>query len=100
MSEPFVFVNYTDGAGDTVVARYRATPELGRPKTAMLVLHIRQPFENHNGGQLQFGPDGFLYVGMGDGGSGNDPQCNAQRNGTLRCAGAPRRAVRPAFVSR
>ena len=47
------------------------------------MLHIDQPFANHNGGQLQFGPDRFLYVGMGDGGSGNDPQCNAQRNGTL-----------------
>ena len=79
----FLFVNYTDRAGDTVVARYLADGDVVKPRTARVVLRIEQPFDNHNGGQLQFGPDGYLYVGMGDGGAGNDPQCNAQRGGTL-----------------
>ena len=79
----FLFVNYTDRAGDTVVARYRADGDVVRPRTARVVLRIDQPFANHNGGQLQFGPDRYLYVGMGDGGAGNDPHCNAQRGGTL-----------------
>ncbi len=79
----FLFVNYTDRAGDTVVARYRADGDVVKPRTARVVLRIDQPFANHNGGQLQFGTDRYLYVGMGDGGAGNDPHCNAQRGGTL-----------------
>jgi glucose/arabinose dehydrogenase len=77
----FFYVNYTDRNGDTVVARYSVSPDdpnRADPATAQLVIKIAQPYANHNGGQLQFGPDGYLYIGMGDGGSGGDPQNRAQ----------------------
>lgn len=79
------YVNYTDLNGDTVVARYQISsdPDIADPTSAQVVLTIAQPFANHNGGQLKFGPDGYLYVGMGDGGSGGDPQNHAQNLGSL-----------------
>jgi glucose/arabinose dehydrogenase len=76
-----LFVNYTrrpDGA--TVIAEYRVSatnPNLVEA-TETILLVIPQPFANHNGGMIEFGPDGFLYIGMGDGGSANDPQNRAQ----------------------
>ena len=84
-SNGFFFVNYTDTSGDTVIARYSVSsdPNVADPNSAFVILKITQPFRNHNGGQLQFGPDGYLYIGMGDGGSGGDPQNNAQNPGTL-----------------
>ncbi|MEP6993092.1 MAG: PQQ-dependent sugar dehydrogenase [Acidobacteriota bacterium] len=80
------FVDYTDLNGDTTIARYRVSstdPNRADPDSAVILLVIDQPFDNHNGGQLQFGPDGFLYIGMGDGGSGNDPTCHAQSDQSL-----------------
>jgi hypothetical protein len=76
----FFYVNYTDNTGDTRVERYRvsADPYRGDTTTAMLVLAIDQPFANHNGGHQVFGPDGMLWIGTGDGGSGGDPQRNGQ----------------------
>ena len=71
----FAFVNYTDGAGDTVVAEFAHDPVTFDfdPSTFRQVLVIDQSESNHNGGELVFGPDGYLYVGTGDGGSANDP---------------------------
>lgn len=76
----FFFVNYTDVSGDTVIERYRvsANPNVAEPASAKRILFVDQPFANHNGGQLQFGPDGYLYIGLGDGGSGGDPANRAQ----------------------
>ena len=82
----YFYVNYTDLNGDTRVERYTVpagTPNAADANSAKLIVGIPQPFSNHNGGQLQFGPDGKLYIGMGDGGSGGDPQNNGQDRTTL-----------------
>lgn len=74
------FVNYTDARGDTRISEFRVSPDPDRadPGSERLVLGVAQPFQNHNGGGLAFGPDGYLYAGLGDGGSGGDPLDNAQ----------------------
>jgi glucose/arabinose dehydrogenase len=72
------YVNYTDLNGHTRVVEFRSNGQRGLTRTARDILFVRQPYANHNGGQLQFGPDGKLYVGMGDGGSGGDPENNGQ----------------------
>lgn len=79
------FVNYTDTSGDTVVAEYRvsADPNRADPASARVLLRIAQPAANHNGGLLLFGPDGYLYIGTGDGGSAGDPLNAGQRLDTL-----------------
>ena len=79
------YVNYTNRSGDTVIARYRVTkdPDVVDSKSEEILLTIEQPYANHNGGQLAFGPDGYLYIGTGDGGSAGDPFNNGQRTNTL-----------------
>ena len=74
----FIYVNYTDRSGDTRVVRYRTNGTRAIPASARVLLGIDQPYPNHNGGGLAFGPDGYLYVGTGDGGSGGDPENRAQ----------------------
>ncbi|MHB1485892.1 MAG: PQQ-dependent sugar dehydrogenase [Saccharofermentanales bacterium] len=79
-SNGYFYVNYTD-SNNTVIARYQADPKnirRGLVGSAKVILTIPQPFSNHNGGRLDFGPDGYLYIGMGDGGSRGDPNGNAQ----------------------
>jgi glucose/arabinose dehydrogenase len=73
------YVNYTDRSGDTRVVEFRSRNGKGIASTARQLLFVRQPYQNHNGGQLQFDRNGLLYVGMGDGGSGGDPGNRAQR---------------------
>ncbi len=82
----FFFVNYTDNSGETVIARYSrdaADPNLADPNSGVMIMTIDQPYSNHNGGCIKFGPDGYLYIGMGDGGSGNDPQSYGQNTQSL-----------------
>ena len=72
------YVDYTDRNGDTRVVEYRSNGTVADPSSARVLFGVAQPYPNHNGGQLEFGPDGLLYVGMGDGGSGGDPENRAQ----------------------
>ncbi len=82
-----LYVNYTDrtGVGNTVIARFGLSADADRadPLSRQELLTIVQPFANHNGGQLAFGPDGLLYIGTGDGGSGGDPLGNGQNPAAL-----------------
>jgi glucose/arabinose dehydrogenase len=85
-----LFVNFTNPGGDTVVARYTRDANGGVIESSRFDLvwpdgrsFIEQPFSNHNGGHLAFGPDGYLYIGLGDGGSGGDPLHHAQNPDTL-----------------
>lgn len=83
---PYVYVNYTELGGDTRIARYSTTS--GDPNTAdgsseKIILEVSQPFSNHNAGMLEFGPDGYLYVGLGDGGAAGDPGTRAQNTAEL-----------------
>ncbi|MDI1254913.1 MAG: PQQ-dependent sugar dehydrogenase [Flavobacterium sp.] len=81
----FFYVNYTNNSGNTVIARYSVSS--GNvdvaSTTATILLTVTQPFSNHNGGTIKFGPDGYLYIGMGDGGSGGDPNGNGQNKNVL-----------------
>jgi glucose/arabinose dehydrogenase len=79
------FVNYTDKNGNTVIARFQVSsdPNLADSSNEVKLLGVDQPFPNHNGGSLAFGPDGYLYAGLGDGGGAGDPFGNAQKTNVL-----------------
>jgi glucose/arabinose dehydrogenase len=82
----FFYVNFTDTEGDTRVVRYTVSGtnrNVANAASGKLIIRIDQPFANHNGGMIAFGPDGMLYIGMGDGGSGGDPQNHAQTRSDL-----------------
>lgn len=82
----YFFLNHTDNDDHTNVVRYQVdpmNPDIADPSTRELIIKIEQPYWNHNGGGIKFGPDGYLYIGMGDGGSGNDPQNNGQNKQSL-----------------
>jgi glucose/arabinose dehydrogenase len=80
------YIHYNDLNGDTVIARYfvsASDPNLADPTSAMTILTQDQPYPNHNGGQMAFGQDGYLYISLGDGGSRGDPENRAQNLSTL-----------------
>jgi glucose/arabinose dehydrogenase len=81
----FFYVNYTGRGGTTFVSRFQITddPNQADPGSETVLLTIEQPYANHNGGVIAFGPDGYLYIGVGDGGSAGDPQGNAQNLNSL-----------------
>lgn len=81
----FFYVNYTDNSGNTVISRFQVSsdPNVADPASEVQLLTVDQPYENHNGGNLVFGPDGYLYAGLGDGGAGGDPHGNGQNMATL-----------------
>jgi glucose/arabinose dehydrogenase len=79
------FINYTDLDGNTVISQLQVSEDrnIADPSTETPILRINQPYGNHNGGHIEFGPDGYLYIGMGDGGAAGDPEGNGQNLSTL-----------------
>ncbi|MDE0586264.1 MAG: PQQ-dependent sugar dehydrogenase [Planctomycetota bacterium] len=85
-SNGYFFINFTDNSGDTQVSRYQASagnPDVANSSSRSDILFIDQPYSNHNGGCIRFGPDGYLYIATGDGGSANDPGNRAQNGSSL-----------------
>jgi glucose/arabinose dehydrogenase len=97
------YVNYTDRNGDTRVVEYRSRGLRAIASSARQVLFVDQPYSNHNGGHVLFGPDGLLYVGLGDGGAGGDPEDRAQDMssllGKMLRIDVNRRGARPEIVA-
>jgi hypothetical protein len=81
----YIYLDYINLSSDTIIARYTVSsdPDSVDPATAYQIMFIDQPFSNHNGGTLLFGPDRYLYIGMGDGGGAGDAANNGQRDDTL-----------------
>jgi len=79
----YFYVNYTGGGGNTRISRFHASGNFADSSSENVLLVIDQPYPNHNGGALAFGPDGYLYAGLGDGGSAGDPNKNGQNTASL-----------------
>jgi hypothetical protein len=79
----YFYVNYTGEGGHTRISRFQANGDSADPNSEQVLMIIDQPFPNHNGGAVVFGPDGYLYLGLGDGGAGGDPQKNGQNTDAL-----------------
>ena len=79
----YFYVNYTGDGGNTRISRFTANGDVADPNSEQVLMVIDQPFPNHNGGAVAFGPDGYLYLGLGDGGAAGDPFKNGQNTETL-----------------
>ena len=79
----FFYVNYTGAGGNTFISRFQASGNVANAGSESILLKINQPYPNHNGGAVVFGPDGYLYLGLGDGGAGGDPHKNGQDTTSL-----------------
>ncbi len=79
----YFYVNYTGDGGNTRISRFQAVGDSADPNSEQVLMVVDQPFPNHNGGAVVFGPDGYLYLGLGDGGAAGDPFKNGQNTGAL-----------------
>ena len=78
LGNKFCFVHYVNKNDDSIISRFKTDSFTINPNSEKIILKIKQPYSNHNGGSIAFGPDGYLYIGFGDGGSAGDPENNAQ----------------------
>jgi len=77
------YLSYNDNNGDSIISRFQSTNLIADAQSETIILTVTQPYSNHNGGQISFGSDGYLYIGLGDGGSSGDPRNNSQNINSL-----------------
>jgi len=79
----FFYINYVNKDSYSIISRFKVNGKLGNPESEEILIKLKQPYPNHNGGSIEFGPDGYLYIGFGDGGSSGDPENRAQNLSNL-----------------